>query len=188
MEQYFIIFAGIFIIIFIISSYNKIISHHRTVIQSWDDVTVTERQKLKILPELQKMLEEHKIHESSLLSKITELRSSVAKISSDNIDPSQCEELSKASSALIKNLQVVSENYPEMRSSESFSKMMDEIVNQEEHVGAALRVFNQNVSIFNTTIESFPTNLVNGCTANKTIVASFKDSAAEESFEYKPNF
>ena len=88
MEQYFIIFAVIFIIAFIVSSYNKIISHHRTVIQSWDDVTVTERQKLKILPELQKMLEEHKIHESSLLSKITELRSSVAKISSDNIDHS----------------------------------------------------------------------------------------------------
>lgn len=188
MEMYIAIFIAVVVVSAIISGYNSIIGKHKSVIQSWDDVTVIERQKLKILPELQRILDSHKVHESGLLSKIADIRSSLSKMDGADINPKQCEELSKASNELVRNLHVVSENYPELRSSESFSKMMHEIVSQEEQVGAALRVFNQNVSIFNTTIESFPTNMVNGALAKKKAVDSFKDSTVDESFSYTPNF
>ncbi|WOT04865.1 LemA family protein [Shewanella youngdeokensis] len=171
----------------VISMYNSIVSDHKSVQQSWDDVTVIERQRMRILPELEKVLKEHKLFESEVFTKIAALRNSVEQLNGNDIEPSRCADVGNMSTELMNSLRFVSESYPELKASESFSKNMDEIVNQEEQVGAALRVFNQNVSIFNTRIESFPSNMVNGMLNRKKPVDSFVDNAASSSFDYKPN-
>ena len=71
------------------------------------------------------------------------------------------------SKELIRSLNVVVENYPELKADTLYSKMMDDIQEQNENVGAAISIFNRNVEVFNNQIEVFPNNLINTMTLSK---------------------
>ena len=64
---------------------------------------------------------------------------------------------------------------------------MNEISEQQEQIGAALRIFNSNVETFNSYIQNFPNNLVNSVLNKEVAVSVFADSAASSGFEYRPN-
>jgi hypothetical protein len=82
----------------------------------------------------------------------------------------------------------VVENYPELKADALYSKMMDDIQEQNENVGAAITIFNRNVELFNNQIEVFPNNLINTLTLSKKAIRPFKDNLATENFDYKPIF
>ncbi len=71
------------------------------------------------------------------------------------------------SKELIRSLNVVVENYPELKADTLYSKMMDDIQEQNENVGAAISIFNRNVEVFNNQIEVFPNNIINTMTLSK---------------------
>ena len=71
------------------------------------------------------------------------------------------------SKELIRSLNVVVENYPELKADTLYGKMMDDIQEQNENVGAAISIFNRNVEVFNNQIEVFPNNIINTMTLSK---------------------
>lgn len=82
-------------------------------------------------------------------------------------------DLDKASSFI----NVVAENYPELRSSENFKQLQISVMDVEEHLQAARRLYNSNVSYLNQKIISFPSS----------IVAKNIGIAIHEFFEIKDN-
>ncbi len=101
---------------------------------------------------------------------------------------SQLQQIEKMSQELIRSLNVVVENYPELKADSLYSKMMDDIQEQNENVGAAISIFNRNVELFNNQIEVFPNNLINTLTLSKKAIRPFRDNLVNENFDYKPNF
>ena len=89
---------------------------------------------------------------------------------------------------LVKMADVVVENYPELKANDIYLKMMNEIEEQNENVGAAISIFNRNVELFNNHIQIFPNNIVNTMTVGKKAVRPFRDAAALQNFDYRPNF
>jgi len=67
----------------------------------------------------------------------------------------------------------VSEAYPELRASENFQKLQDELVDTEDKIQASRRFYNAGVRDLNTKIQQFPANLV----------ASIFSSKSKEFFE-----
>ena len=63
-------------------------------------------------------------------------------------------------SANLDKINVVVENYPELKSSENYKMLQQSIVEVEEHLQAARRMYNSNVSIFNQMIVTFPTSII----------------------------
>lgn len=57
-------------------------------------------------------------------------------------------------------LNVVAENYPDLKSSENFQVLQQSIADVEEHLQAARRLYNANISSFNQMIVTFPTSIV----------------------------
>ena len=88
----------------------------------------------------------------------------------------------------MKSLNVVVENYPELKANQLYAKMMDDIQEQNENVGAAITIFNRNVEAFNNTIEVFPNNIINTMTLAKKAIRPFSDPVVNQNFDYKPNF
>ncbi|GIU48212.1 LemA family protein [Shewanella sp. KT0246] len=168
--------------------YNAIVKEHNAVQRGWADVLTQERQRSRIIPELDRVLQEHKDYEKELLPKITALRQGINALQDNNIDTKLQSDVDRASQDLIKGINVAVEAYPELKASESFSKFMNEITEQEENVGAAVRIFNQNVANFNSCIQSFPNNIVNSMFNKKQVIEVFTDSKAQAAFEYTPKF
>lgn len=59
-------------------------------------------------------------------------------------------------------LNVVAENYPDLKASENFAVLQQSIADVEEHLQASRRLYNANISSFNQMIVTFPTSVVAG--------------------------
>jgi LemA protein len=74
-------------------------------------------------------------------------------------------------------INAVAENYPQLRSSENFKQMQIAIMDVEEHLQAARRLYNGNIAHLNQKIVSFPSSIV----ANKIQMTQKEFLQAEES-------
>ena len=167
---------------------NTIVRHHNATIRAWSDVASYERQKIKILDALTPLVEQYSSFEKGTLEKVTELRQNILNLNLNNADVTQLQHIENLNKELMRSLNVVVENYPELKANEIYLKMMNEIEEQNENVGAAISIFNRNVELFNNHIQIFPNNIVNTMTLSKKAIRPFRDLAATQSFDYRPNF
>jgi len=167
---------------------NNIVRHHNASIRAWSDVASYERQKIKILDGLQPLVEQYSNFEQGTLEKVTELRQNILNLNLNTADVNQLQRIEGLNKELMRSLNAVVENYPELKANEIYLKMMNEIEEQNENVGAAITIFNRNVELFNNHIQVFPNNIVNTMTLGKKAIRSFRDQAATQNFDYRPNF
>ncbi|GAA4885210.1 LemA family protein [Ferrimonas pelagia] len=176
------------LIIGIIVVYNGIIGAYNAVERGWASVLTQERQKNKIIPTIEKLVEDYKLHESGVLTEVTKLRSALADLKEGQMDANCLAKAEQSTAGLMKGLQVAVEAYPELKASDVYLKLMAEISEQQAQIGAAIRIFNQNVEDFNNKIQMFPGSVVNGMFNKKQKINTFTDQEAESGFDYKPNF
>ena len=69
-------------------------------------------------------------------------------------------EANKAMDENMKKINVVAESYPELKSSENYKTLQQSIADVEEHLQAARRLYNSNVSLFNQLLVTFPTSSI----------------------------
>jgi LemA protein len=177
------------IIIFgLVAIYNGIVARKNAVERAWAGVITQERQKNKILPELESVVAEHKEFESQILTDITRLRSKLSELSDNEINPANLGEVEALMSSVKSAINVTMEAYPDLKTAGLMNNLMREISEQQENIGAAIRIFNQNVEAFNGGIEMFPNNFVNNMLNKEQRILVFSDKQASEGFDYKPNF
>ena len=185
-----VIFLSIFILIAIwgIVVRNNIVRFLNATKRAWAEVVNFERQKVKTLESLEQTLAQYTQFEQSTLQNITQLRQQILNLNLENADISQLENIEKLNRDLLKSLNVVVENYPELKADQLYAKMMDDIQEQNENVGASITIYNRNVEIFNNNIQIFPNNLVNTITLSKKPIRAFSDNIALRNIDYRPNF
>lgn len=185
--------AVIFAIV-LIYIYNKIVSLKESVKRGWANVVTQERQKGKILPEVIKLLDHYKGHEEKVITEVTKLRTMAQQLQdasshldAKEIDVKQVESLQRNMGAFLGGVHVVAEAYPQLEMKDVTNRMINEISDQEENVGAAIRIFNSNVEEFNAFISMFPMNTVNSVLNKEKVIDIFSDSEASKNIEYSPN-
>ena len=112
---------------------NTIVRHHNASIRAWSDVASYERQKIKILDGLQTLVEQYSSFEQGTLEKVTELRRNILNLNINSTDVSQLQRIESLNQELMRSLNVVVENYPELKANEIYLKMMNEIEEQNEN-------------------------------------------------------
>ena len=167
---------------------NNIVRHHNASIRAWSDVASYERQKIKILDGLQPLVEQYSSFEQGTLEKVIALRQNILNLNMNNTDVSQLQRIESLNKELMHSLNLVVENYPELKANDIYLKMMTEIEEQNENVGAAITIFNRNVELFNNHIQIFPNNLINTMTLGKKAIRPFRDAVVTQNFDYRPNF
>ncbi|MCT7361102.1 LemA family protein [Thalassolituus pacificus] len=190
MNDLFFLLVPVLLLIAVVIIYNGIVGKFNAVDRAWASVLTQERQKNKIIPHVEKLVEDYKLHESSVLADVTRLRNSIAELanpSSATPDTAKLAQAEKYTASLLQGLKVAVEAYPELKASDLYLKLMAEISEQQEQIGAALRIFNRNVEEFNNAIQMFPGSLVNSLLNHKQPLQSFTDSEAQAGFDYKPN-
>jgi LemA protein len=105
----------------------------------------------------------------------------------DQPNPGELKKIEALSEKVMHGIKVTMEAYPDLKASELFSNLMQEVTEQQEHIGAAIRIFNYNVEAFNNGIQNFPNNMVNSVLNKEKEIDTFTDSEASKGFEYTPN-
>jgi len=95
-------------------------------------------------------------HERELFERVTQARAKAMGVQ----DLKEKGEAENMLSNTLKSLFAVAENYPNLKASENFQKLQDELTDAEDKIQSARRFYNGNVRDFNIKIESFPANIV----------------------------
>lgn len=140
------------ILIWIISTSNAL---NRTIVKveeadSGIDVALTKR--YDVLTKMMDVVKAYKNYENETLLEVINLRKGMTmdeKVAENNKMNSNFEKL-----------QVIAEAYPELKSSENYKTLQQSIVEVEEHLQAARRMYNANVSKFNQMLVTFPTSVI----------------------------
>ena len=103
-------------------------------------------------------------HESELFTKVIELRRGMS--------VAEMNDAQQQMDALSGRFFAVAENYPELRSSEVFAELQRGIRDAEEHLQAARRLYNSNVTAYNTAIAMFPAKILAGSHQPKEFFAA----------------
>ncbi len=149
--------------LWLILTFNGLIRLKNRVDEATSDIDVQLKRRYDLIPNLVETVKGYMTHERETLVKLTEARSAAMKTHDDkNATLAQREAAENQLSNTLKSLFAVSEAYPDLKASQNFLQLQDEISDTENKIQASRRFYNGNVRDFNTKIQVFPTNLIAG--------------------------
>ncbi len=146
------------IAIFLIGTYNGLVSKKETVSNEFANLDTMLQRRADLIPNLVNTVKGYVSHENEVIDKITTARQNLT--SATNIDEKQKanQELSNS----LKGLMVIVENYPDLKSSQNFISLQDELSGSENRIATARRDYNNAVKEYNSSIKTFPNNIFAG--------------------------
>ena len=80
----------------------------------------------------------------------------------------------------LSRLLAISENYPDLKASEQFIALQDELAGTENRISVARQHYNEKVNTYNTEVQKFPTSIVAGMSGYYPLQYFEADEAAKE--------
>ena len=162
-------------------AYNLFVSTRNRMKEAWADIDVQLKRRYDLIPNLVESVKGYATHEREVLENVTKARSSAMNAEQGGNVKAMAQAENMLSGTL-KSLFALSENYPQLRAVESFTKLQDELSDTENKIQAARRFYNTNVMTLNTKVEQFPTNIVaNMFGFKKSDFFELNEEAARES-------
>ena len=157
-----LIVVGVVIVIAVclpLAWYNKLVRLRQLIRESWGNVDVQLKRRYELIPNLVNTVKGYATHERETLAMVIEARNRAAE--NHGAVGSQAEDERKLVSAT-RQLMAVAEAYPDLKASQNFLALQQELVNTEDRIAAARRFYNANVRDYNVARTTFPCMLVSG--------------------------
>ncbi len=139
-------------------SYNRFVTEEEAVKAQWSQVENQLQRRNDLIPNLVESTKGFAQQERDVFSAIAESR---AKLAGAQTTEQKIQAANEQSSALARLLVVV-ENYPQLKSSETFARLMDELAGTENRIAVERMRYNERVQQYNTSRRSFPANITAG--------------------------
>lgn len=142
----------------LISMYNNLVKLRNNRENAFANIDVQLKQRYDLVPQLVNTVKGYATHERELLERVTAARS--AALSATNInDKIQAD---NALGAALAGLKVSVEAYPELKANQNFLQLQSELSDIENKLAATRRFFNSTTKELNTSVQTFPTNIIAG--------------------------
>ena len=152
-----IIIAVIAVIaIILIGGYNSIISASEEVENKFSTIDTQLKRRADLIPNLVNTVKGYANQEKEIINTVTTAREKLVGANSVTAKAEADQELTNALSRLL----VVVENYPELKSSQNFIQLSDELAGTENRIATARRDYNEAVKTYNLKIKKFPSNVM----------------------------
>jgi LemA protein len=151
-----------------VSKYNQLKSRRVNVERAWAEIDNQYKRRYELIPNLVETVKGAADFEKTTLTELTEARASVGRAQLPDTlpsDPAQLEAYMRAQqnlSGALSRLLLVAENYPQLRATENFRSLQDQLEGTENRIAVARRDYVDAVAAYNTTVETFPANVVAG--------------------------
>ncbi len=150
-----------------ISAYNGLVSMDEGVQTKWADVETQYQRRADLIPNLVNTVKGYAAHESETLTAVVEARAKATSVIIDptNMTTEQIANFQKAQDGVtsaLGRLLVTVEKYPELKASENFRELQTQLEGTENRISVARRDYNEAARKYNTTLRSFPKNILAG--------------------------
>ena len=139
-------------------SYNTFVSQEEAIKAQWAQVENQLQRRNDLIPNLVETTKGIAEQEKAVFTAIADARARLAGARS----PAETMAAANQQSAALARLLVVSENYPQLRSNETFNRLMDELSGTENRIAVERMRYNERVQEYNTNRRQFPSNVTAG--------------------------
>ena len=146
------------IVVAVIGLYNSLVKARIKVDNAWSQIDVQLQRRFDLIPNFVETVKGYITHENETFEKIAELRTSWANAGT----VSEKAKLDNELSDTLKTIMAISEGYPDLKANQNFSELSEELRNTENKISFARQFYNDSVTIYNTKLEVFPSNIIAG--------------------------
>ncbi|MDO8554601.1 MAG: LemA family protein [Candidatus Micrarchaeota archaeon] len=143
------------VVLYAILTYNGLVGLRLRVENAWAQIDVQLKRRYDLIPNLIETVKGYMKHEKETLTQITKYRAQLV--------TGSVEDKATANNMLsqsLKSIFAVSENYPQLKANENFTALQEELAGTENKISYARTAYNDNVMAYNTSIQTFPSNII----------------------------
>ena len=140
------------LVLLVISLYNRFVQLRNRIDNAWAQVDVQLRRRYDLIPNLVEAVKGYAAHERETFERVTEARAA-------GVAAQTVEEQARAENMLtqaLRQLFAVAEAYPELRATENFQQLQNELTQTEGQIATARQIYNDVVLMYNNAIQTFP--------------------------------
>jgi len=153
-----IVLGAIIIAVSLVGIYNSLVTKSQAVDAQWSQVETQYQRRFDLIPNLANSVKGMMQQEQTVFLAIAEARTKYGAAQTVNEKAVAAGEVETALGRLL----AVIENYPDLKSSQNVTQLMDELAGTENRISVERRRFNDLVRDYNTQIKTFPTNMLAG--------------------------
>ncbi|NCC81554.1 MAG: LemA family protein [Clostridia bacterium] len=148
-----VVIAGILILM-----YNRLVSGKNAVKNAWAGIDTQLQRRYDLIPNLVETVKGYMTHERETLEKVTQARTAF-------MNAGSVKEMAEAENMMagaLKSLFAVSENYPDLKASQNFMMLQEELAGTENKISYSRQRYNSTVMDYNNMVQQFPNNIIAG--------------------------
>src|SRR4051794_32744073 len=146
----------VLLVLILIGVNNSMVGARNRCDEAWSGIDVQLKRRHDLVPNLVETVKGYATHEREVFEKVTTARAEATKAHTPAESAQKEGQLTQA----LTDLRAVAENYPELRATENFQKLQNELTEIEDEIQASRRIYNSNVQAFNTKIQVFPNSII----------------------------
>lgn len=156
-----IVLGGIgLVLLVVIGIYNGLVRKRVETQNAWSQIDVQLKRRYDLIPNLVETVKGYAKHEQETLEKVIQARNAAMNAQGQGVAAQAAAE--NALSGTLKTLFALSEAYPDLKANQNFMALQEELTATENRIGFSRQHYNDVVSIYNTSLQSFPNNLIGG--------------------------
>lgn len=150
-----------------VTGYNGLVKSDEAVSTAWSNVENQYQRRADLIPNLVNTVKGYAAHEKETLDAVVAARARATQltVNADDITPEKLQEYQKAQGEIgsaLGRLLAVTEAYPELKANENFRELQAQLEGTENRISVERRNFNEAARGYNTSIRTFPRNLLAG--------------------------
>lgn len=147
---------GLILAIVLIATYNKMVRYRNKIQESLALVDIQLKMRFDLIPNLVSTVKGYAKHEKETFKETIALRNAAVAAT----DEQEKLDLSNKLVPKMKDIVMIAEDYPELQAQKLYKSLMEQLVDIEDRIVSARRIYDSNVNLYNTLIATFPNNLV----------------------------
>lgn len=151
-STYLAIGIAVLVLLFLVGQYNRLIRLNVTVDEAFGQIEVQLQRRADLIPNLVETVKGYASHERSTLESVTNARTQ----STSAHGLTEVAAADNSMTSALRGLLAISENYPDLKASENFRSLQEELSTTENKIGFARQYYNDNVSSLNQAITTIP--------------------------------
>jgi LemA protein len=155
---YILIAIVVALLVFAVVLYNRMVRLRNEVDTGWANIDVQLKRRNDLIPNIVEAVKGYAAHERGTFEEVTRARAAMAGAQG----PAAAGEADNLLTAALGKLFAVAEAYPDLKASDNFLQLQNELSATEDKIAAARRYYNATVLRFNNSIQTFPAVLLAG--------------------------
>jgi LemA protein len=149
--------AVLLVIAYLVATFNRMVNLRTLIENAWSNIDTELKRRYDLIPNLVSTVKGYAAHEQAVLERVTRARTQAMQHHDDrNLQASEENKLAKA----VRGVLAVAEKYPDLKASENFLSLQEELRNTEDRIQSARRFYNGNVKDSNSLVQQFPSNIL----------------------------